>query len=121
MTKLVLVLGLRISTVLILVWGEKFLDYQIVALIIIHVLFCLSCAHFFSRLQSARSPGFLWSYSLMPFLLFSLRMDSSGIFSNCVSAFILTFSAIEHVWIVDFSNKMQKFINQRQRSKAVAR
>jgi len=105
----ILTLVLRALTCMAVVWGTDYGDYQFIFLESIHILFVVCCLGRFNRFATARSLGLLYSYGLMPTLIFSLRFDESGICPVALSVLILLFSTVVHVWIRDWSYQAYLF------------
>lgn len=93
---------LRVLTCVAVVYGTDYPEYQFIALEAIHVLFITLCVQRFNKYQTARSLGLLYSYGMLPILIFSLRFDESGISPAVFSAMIIFFSTVVHVWSRDW-------------------
>ena len=95
-------LALRGLTCAAVVWGTDFPDYQFLFLMFIHIGFVYFCAARFGKYSTARSTGLVYSYGLLPILIFSLRFDDSGISPVVLSCLILISSTVFHVWYRDW-------------------
>lgn len=97
-----LTLILRAATCVAIVYGTENPQYQFIVLEAIHIIFIILCVQNFNKYQTARSLGLLYSYGMMPILIFSLRFDESGISPAAISALIIFFSSVIHVWSRDW-------------------
>ena len=69
----------------------------------IHIGFIYFCVFRFNRFSTARSIGLVYSYGLLPILIFSLRFDESGLCPVILSGLVLVFSTVFHVWYRDWA------------------
>ena len=69
----------------------------------------------FNKYSTARSTGLVYSYGLLPVLIYSLRFDDSGICPVALSCLILIFSTVFHVWYRDWA--YQFYLIRLKRSK----
>ena len=96
-------MALRGLTCAAVILGTDYPDYQFLSLIFIHIGFVyLSITHS-NRFSTARSLGLIYSYGLLPTLIFSLRFDESGISPVGLSCLILIFSTVFHIWYRDWA------------------
>ena len=112
-----LTLILRAMTCIAVVWGTDYPTYQFLFLELIHILFIVGISMRFNRFQTARSLGLLWSYGMLPTLIFSLRFDQSGVAPVILSSLILISCTVVHVWSRDWVYRLHLHRLRKQRLK----